>query len=94
MTLHKVGQLRPGSEGLKPGLLDDHREIAVIAGYSPRPKFLEHIPAPMPTARDSTLTASMLGGMEADAWNEADHVDGDLINRQSGDSDGERTCRS
>ena len=72
----------PGGEKLALDLLQECREIAESAGFAPDQEFLQRARS-MLTARDSTLTASMLRDIGANSRIEADHVIGDLIRRRT-----------
>lgn len=64
-------------------ILDECAAIAAGASFAPRAAFLDRARAAL-TAKDSTLTASMLRDLESNAPVEADHVLGDLLRRRSG----------
>lgn len=64
-------------------ILDECAAIAAGAGFTPRAAFLDRARAAL-TAKDSTLTASMLRDLESNAPVEADHVLGDLLRRRKG----------
>jgi 2-dehydropantoate 2-reductase len=72
-----------GGENIVLSLLDECRGIAESEGFPPRPEFMERTRA-MLTAKDSTLTSSMLRDIESNSRIEADHVVGDLLRRRRG----------
>jgi 2-dehydropantoate 2-reductase len=62
-------------------LLDECREIAESEGYAPRASPMERMRSTLTTA-GSSLTASMLRDIEGGGRIEADHIVGDLLDRQ------------
>jgi len=73
----------PGGGPLILEMLDECAAIAAGEGFAPRAAFLDRARAAL-TAKDSTLTASMLRDLESNAPVEADHVLGDLLRRRRG----------
>jgi len=73
----------PGGGPLILEILDECAAIAAGAGFAPRAAFRDRARAAL-TAKDSTLTASMLRDLESNAPVEADHVLGDLLRRRGG----------
>jgi 2-dehydropantoate 2-reductase len=71
-----------GAAGLTEGLLEECRQIAASQGQTIRPEVLQRIRTVL-TQAGSTIMASMLRDVERGAGTEADHVLGDLLNRQS-----------
>ena len=71
-----------GAAGLTEALLEECRHIAASQGQVIRPEVLQRIRA-MLTQANSTIMASMLRDLERGARTEADHVLGDLLDRQS-----------
>jgi len=71
-----------GGAELTESLLEECRAIAVAAGWSPRPKFMERSRRVL-TESGSSLTASMLGDLERGFRTEADQILGDLLRRRS-----------
>jgi 2-dehydropantoate 2-reductase len=69
-----------GGTDLILSLFEECRAIAEAAGHAPRAPSLEQARATLTTS-GSTLTASMLRDIEANAPIEADHVVGDLLRR-------------
>jgi 2-dehydropantoate 2-reductase len=70
----------PGGSPLILAILDECAAIAAGAGFAPRAAFMDRARAAL-TAKESTLTASMLRDLESNAPVEADHVLGDLLRR-------------
>jgi 2-dehydropantoate 2-reductase len=70
----------PGGTEFITGLLDECRSIAAAEGYPMREAKLQRA-RNMLTASGSTLTASMLRDIERNAPIEADHIIGDLLQR-------------
>ena len=62
------------------GLLEETGSVAKAEGFTPRSHVVDQFRSQM-TARDSTLTASMLRDIERRGEVEADHVIGELLNR-------------
>jgi 2-dehydropantoate 2-reductase len=79
-----------GGADLAVALLEECRAIAAAAGYSPRANSLKASLGRL-TDPGSAMTASMLGDVERRGRTEADHVLGDLLRRQGGASDGDRS---
>jgi 2-dehydropantoate 2-reductase len=75
-----------GGAGFGVALLDECRAIAAANGFAPRPASIERARA-MLTAAGSPISASMLKDIERGAPVEADHVLGDLIERDPGRPD-------
>jgi 2-dehydropantoate 2-reductase len=69
-----------GGHDLIRSLLDECCTIAKRAGHPPQLAFLAQARATL-TARDSSMTASMLRDIEANRPVEADHILGDLLQR-------------
>lgn len=71
-----------GAAGLTEALLEECRHIAAAQGQVIRPDVLQRIRTLL-TQAGSTFMASMLRDIERGARTEADHVLGDLLDRQS-----------
>jgi 2-dehydropantoate 2-reductase len=71
----------PGGEELILSLLEECRSIADGEGHAPQATFLEQARVAL-TATGSSITASMLRDVEANAPVEADHIIGDLLRRR------------
>jgi 2-dehydropantoate 2-reductase len=71
-----------GAAGLMEALLDECRDIAASQNQMIRPEVLERTRTLL-TQPNSTVMASMLRDLERGARTEADHVLGDLLDRQS-----------
>lgn len=71
-----------GGQDLSLALLDECIEITKAAGFPPREASVQRIRA-MITTPGSPLAASMLRDLEAGARTEADHILGDLLQRQA-----------
>ena len=72
-----------GAAGLTEALLEECRHIAASQDQVIRPEVLQRIRTLL-TQANSTIMASMLRDLERGARTEADHVLGDLLDRQSG----------
>jgi 2-dehydropantoate 2-reductase len=72
-----------GATGLTEALLDECRRIAASQNQMIRPDVLQRIRGLL-TQANSTAAASMLRDLERGARTEADHVLGDLLQRESG----------
>ena len=71
-----------GAAGLTEALLEECRHIAASQDQVIRPEVLQRIRTLL-TQANSTIMASMLRDLERGARTEADHVLGDLLDRQS-----------
>ncbi len=71
-----------GAAGLTEALLEECRHIAASQDQVIRPEVLQRIRTLL-TQANSTIMASMLRDLEQGARTEADHVLGDLLDRQS-----------
>ena len=71
-----------GAAGLTEALLEECRDIAASRDQMIRPEVSQRIRTLL-TQANSTIMASMLRDLERGARTEADHVLGDLLNRQS-----------
>jgi 2-dehydropantoate 2-reductase len=71
-----------GAAGLVEALLEECRHIAASQDQMIRPDVLQRIRALL-TEAGSTATASMLRDLERGTTTEADHILGDLLNRES-----------
>jgi 2-dehydropantoate 2-reductase len=71
----------PGGTELIRSLLEECRSIAQDAGHAPHAEFLARASAALTTS-GSSMTASMLRDVEANAPVEADHIVGDLLRRR------------
>jgi len=79
----------PGGADFMLGLSDECAAIAAAHGYPVSPDLLERSHTRL-TGAGSTLTASMLRDLQANAPIEADHIVGDLL-RRGGEAQGERS---